>query len=316
MIQSDKKIVLFRRDFQRFTGGHLKVWHYFNHVLASERYAPRIAFTPDSKWDTANPWTGANQYISEWNPTAADVLFLAGKDWEAVSNPNTRQPVVNLIQHPRHANREDKLSGFLRNRAIRICVSQEVADAINATGKVNGPVFVIPNALETSGFPIIPDRTERPIQVLLCGFKAPDLAREIDRRLQADENVAVTPLLDWVPRADLLKRASEARIVVTLPRPVEGFYLPALEAMASGAIVICPDCVGNRGFCTDAVNCFRPAYQADAIVASIYQALALSSPDAEKMRDNARSTVAEHSLERERSSFLNILNRIEDIWRS
>jgi len=316
MTQSDKKIVLFRRDFQRFTGGHLKVWHYFNHVLASEAYAPRIAFTPDSKWDATNPWNGAKQYICDWNPNAADALFLAGKDWEAVSNLNAKQPVVNLIQHPRHANPDDKVSGFLRNRAIRICVSQQVADAINGTGKVNGPVFVIPNALDTSGFPMIPDQTERPIQVLLCGLKAPDLAREIDRRLQADENVAVTPLLDWVPRSEFLMRASQARIVVTLPRSLEGFYLPALEAMACGAIVICPDCVGNRDFCHDGANCFRPAYQADAIVGAIYRALALSPPDAEKMRDNARSTVAEHSLERERSSFFKMLGRLDEVWQS
>jgi len=86
--------------------------------------------------------------------------------------------------------------------------------------------------------------------------------------------------------------------------------------MACGAIVICPDCVGNRDFCHDGANCFRPAYQADAIVGAIYRALALSLPDAEKMRDNARSTVAEHSLERERSSFFKILERLDEVWQS
>ena len=35
--------------------------------------------------------------------------------------------------------------GYLSERAIRICVSQEVADAISATGRANGPILTIPN---------------------------------------------------------------------------------------------------------------------------------------------------------------------------
>src|SRR6185436_8595712 len=97
MSSINKRTVLFHRDFQRFTGGHLKVWHYFNHVLASEAYVPRIAFAENSQWDATNPWTNAKEYITDWNPHAADVLFLAGKDWEVVGTQNAKQPVVNLI---------------------------------------------------------------------------------------------------------------------------------------------------------------------------------------------------------------------------
>ena len=42
---------------------------------------------------------------------------------------------------------------------------------------------------------------------------------------------------------------ARARVTVLVPNPKEGFYLPALEAMALGTIVVCPDCVGNRSFC-------------------------------------------------------------------
>jgi GT2 family glycosyltransferase len=38
----------------------------------------------------------------------------------------------------------------------------------------------------------------------------------------------------------------------------EGFCLPALEAMATGAPVVCTDAHGNRDFCRDGENCLMP----------------------------------------------------------
>src|SRR5438552_2195391 len=81
------------------------------------------------------------------------ILFLAGTDWRGVpelDRSHFPKPIINLVQHPRHAEPNSELRNFLRNRAVRICVSQEVADAITATGEVNGPVFTIPNAIELS----------------------------------------------------------------------------------------------------------------------------------------------------------------------
>jgi len=39
----------------------------------------------------------------------------------------------------------------------------------------------------------------------------------------------------------------------------EGFCLPILEAMATGAAVVCTDAHGNRDFCVDGDNCLMPA---------------------------------------------------------
>lgn len=41
----------------------------------------------------------------------------------------------------------------------------------------------------------------------------------------------------------------------------EGFALPPLEAMASGAAVVCTDAHGNRDFCLDGINCLMPPSQ-------------------------------------------------------
>jgi GT2 family glycosyltransferase/glycosyltransferase involved in cell wall biosynthesis len=54
----------------------------------------------------------------------------------------------------------------------------------------------------------------------------------------------------------------------------EGFALPPLEAMATGAAVVCTDAHGNRDFCADGVNCLMPEANAGAVSAAIARLLA------------------------------------------
>ena len=54
----------------------------------------------------------------------------------------------------------------------------------------------------------------------------------------------------------------------------EGFALPPLEAMATGAAVVCTDAHGNRDFCVDGVNCLMPEPTARAVSAALARLLA------------------------------------------
>lgn len=121
--------------------------------------------------DATNPWSGVEPPpLEAWDPAGADMLFLAGLDWTAVPE-RTQVPTINLIQGTRYAARGDPRRGFLSRRAVRICVSGEVADAVRATGLVNGPLFTIENALDLDSFP--PSLAQRDIPVLLSGVKRP-----------------------------------------------------------------------------------------------------------------------------------------------
>jgi hypothetical protein len=308
-----KKLVLFHRDFRAFTGGHLKVWDYFNHVATSAAHEPRIAFSPGSKWDTTNPWFGSTSSVMDWKPDKADLLFLGGTDWRALPSADRAKfpkPILNLIQHPRHAEPGSELRAFLEHRAIRICVSGEVAEAINATGEVNGPVFVIPNGIDFEAIPQPPPT--RKIDIFISGFKAPELAREVYATLE-DKIPNTLCVTDRLPREEYLAHLNDSKIALVLPRPREGFFLPALEAMACGAIVVCPDCVGNRGFCENEVNCFRPNYDRDAIVSAAIATSRLTEVERTSMLERAQTTVRQHSLETERASFLKILAQVDDL---
>ena len=169
-------------------------------------------------------------------------------------------PIINLIQHVHHGDPGHPLSGFLRHRAIRICVSEEVRAAIEAVG-VNGPTVVIPNGIDQGDLPAVAAPAERPVDWLVCGLKddRSALARELARRLELEGGWGrVEMLTKLLPRAEFLAALARAGAVVLLPRATEGFYLPALEAMALGALVVCPDCVGNRSFCRDGDNALVP----------------------------------------------------------
>jgi GT2 family glycosyltransferase len=53
----------------------------------------------------------------------------------------------------------------------------------------------------------------------------------------------------------------------------EGFALPPLEAMATGAAVVCTDAHGNRDFCVDGENCLMPEPDVDAVCSALVRLL-------------------------------------------
>jgi glycosyltransferase involved in cell wall biosynthesis len=65
---------------------------------------------------------------------------------------------------------------------------------------------------------------------------------------------------------------NEATVLVQTSRH-EGFCLPPLEAMATGAAVICTDAHGNRDFCRDGVNCLMPEATVESVSGALERVL-------------------------------------------
>jgi glycosyltransferase involved in cell wall biosynthesis len=107
---------------------------------------------------------------------------------------------------------------------------------------------------------------------------------------------------------------ARARVTVHLPLRREGAYLPALESMALGSLVVCPDCVGNRSFCRDGETCLVPARRERAIAERALLALTASQPELQPILDGARREVAGRGLAGERARFLEILDRAAELW--
>ena len=309
------RVVLFHRKYRRFTGGHLKVWHYFNHVLSAPGFDARVHFDVNSSWDKSNPWVQTPDRVVEslngLNPAA---LFVAGRDWQRLDQLgilNRGIPVLNLIQHVRHGADWSIQSNFLDRKAIRLCVSEEVADAVAEAGS-HGPIVVIPNGVDV---PIVSldDLSPRPVDLLIAGLKQPAMATRAAAQL-AGTGRSIEVLTDAVLRSDFLDAMRRARVTLFLPNETEGFYLPALEGMALGTIVVCPDCVGNRSFCIPGVNAFRPAFQFDDLVHDTELALTMDETAAEALRRAAMETVSNYSLDTERLKFHDVLADLDALW--
>ena len=319
--------VWFYRDYARLSGGHVKHAHYFEHVSRMSGFAPQITFsgTPANETligERRRLWpAGAGSLAEGWDPTRRDVLFLAGVDWRYLAAngldglPNPR---INLVQHVRHAHDGTELHRYLAERAIRICVSQEVADAIAATGRVRGPILTIPNGIDLSPFESAeggsPTRFEaRPSAVTIAGYKRPALARELAERLDA-QGVEHRLLEEFIDRGEFLDLLADTRVVVCLPHAEEGFYLPALEAMALGCLVVTLDCVGNRSFCRHGGSCLIAAPDVDSLYAGVRKAIAMPTPERGRMHREGREVAARHSLGAERARFHAVLRDIDRLW--
>lgn len=310
-------LVLFHRNFQKLQGGHLKVFHYFQHVRSSPSHEARIRFTPDSVWDASNPWSALPETVlaADERPRA-DVLFLAGMDWRSLA-PERRagpsQPIINLIQYLPRTRRTGPLNEFLVHRAVRICVTPEIQGALESSGQVDGPIFTVPIGLDLEWLPAPRAAEERDLDCVVLAVKDRALGQPVAARLQA-AGCRVLLVAEPLARDELLGAMARARVTVHLPASVEGAYLPALESMALGAAVVCPDCVGNRSFCRDGDTCLVPERNERAIVAATLTLLQASPAELEPMLARGRAQSARHSLAAERARFLEILDRVEELW--
>ncbi len=312
--------VLFHRNHPRFSGGALKVWDYFNHILAFPGYSAYVRFGPSTAWDEGNPWMAArDRVLGPDDRVDADMHFLAGIDWlrlEESERPDSPRPIINYLAHVLHACPDDHLGryAFLSNKAIRICMSEQIEEAVLATGRVRGPTFTIPGSIDLQEVTGGRDGRERDLDLLVVANKRPRLGRRVALRMRRPGR-RVELIDNLVPRRDVLDAISRARVTVFLPNRKEGFFLPALEGMALGTVVVCPDCIGNRSFCLDGETCLRPDYSEDKIVAAAEGALAEASALGRMLEAGAR-TAREHDLNDERTKFHDIITRVDALWQS
>ncbi len=322
-----RRTIWFHRAFKGITGGEVKHSHYFDHVRQMRGFAPRVAFTggPLNEalakerrrlWPVGNINGGAG-----WTPSAGDVLFVAGTDWRylsAMSLDGTNHPRINLVQAVRHADPDTELWSYLPRRAIRICVSAEVADALAATGRPRGPIIAIPNSTDLPPWDW-GDQTPhsawaaRPRRIAIVGYKRPELAMAVSECL-ARRSIAHEAVMGFRHRGAFLGMLAETQVAVCLPNPTEGFYLPALEAMASGCVVVTLDAVGNRSFCHDGKNCIVARPDGESLAKAVAHTLRLSDAARDGLLAGAAETVAAHALQVERSRFHALLGDVDRLW--
>lgn len=301
--------ILFIRKFKKLSGGQIKVREYFEHCLQHPKLAPYVYFTPDSCYAQAPLWRDVppERIARELVPEAYDALFIAGKDWDLLPDDLQDVPIINLVQHVKHAEEGNARFAYLQRAAYRICVSPEVFAAISP--HANGPACVIPNGIALDLF--APKTEKRRNAILLWARKNPALGQRLHEALLA-RGYGSSLLVDYLPREKFAEALQRAEIFVALTNPTEGFYLPALEGMAGGCAVVCADAVGNRGFCVHEKTCLAPAWGDFQEHLRMIERLAQDDGLKQALRRDGAEQAQKFSLQNERARFYEFL--AEHVW--
>ena len=329
--KNNKRRLLFHRSWTKFnggtSGGQIKVRDAFNHALHSSTFQPFVYFGEETVWydNPGNVWTDLKeQGLSKWELQEGDMAFFSGHDWKVMDESIRKKPpipVINIAQ-PRQIMLPDARKGYLKHPAIRIAKSSIGKKILEDYG-VNGPVYYIPDAIDLSLLP--PPNPAPDLDVLIVGLKHPGMAKNLLRRLKRFNfwkfpkykfEIQIPPKLPT--RMDFIHLLNRAKIAVFLPldeeRGAEGFYLPALEGMALKKLVICPYAVGNIDFCIHGETCLQPEYNEDALYKAILTALSMSEDQKQQMIAKGFAMTDNHTLEKERTSILNLIHQADDIW--
>ena len=289
--------ILFVRRLRVFRGHHLKVFDYMAHAASVPWLRPRLYAGPESDQTLLARLTPSGvDRVEAIEP--ADIYFVSGFDWDVLDKfgiDTSAVPVVHLIQHFYAADPDDPRHRYLARPALRICVAPEISEAVAPLA--SGPVVTIANGIdvhEVAESGIAPES-----RVFIGGLKNPVAARAC-ADLLASAAAKIDLCDEALPRTEFLRRIRACEVAVLLPDPVEGFFLPALEAMALGSALVVPDCVGARSFCFADGNCLMPQFEPGAMASAALRLLRDKGLRT-RLQLEGRKTAAQFTLERERS---------------
>ena len=164
---------------------------------------------------------------------------------------------IHLLQNVRVANTafDNSYSYRLLSKPIyRICITQEVLDAVTPLVEGDAPLTLIPHGFDFDVFAREPGRKD-PIVISFNTFKngfGHEVAKALGPHPAISEFMVSERGISW---QQLEQNYKKSTIFLSTPLPEEGLYLPGLEAMAAGNVVVTPDAFGNRFYCDFDDNC-------------------------------------------------------------
>lgn len=119
---------------------------------------------------------------------------------------------------------------------------------------------------------------------------------------------AIRTTAAWTELRDLYHWAD---VFLSTPGPEEGLYLPGVEAMSAGCLVITPDAGGNMVYCVPGENCILvTAEDEEDYARSLRQVADMTPAELKRIRRQAYTAVEQFSLEIERQLFHAFLGRL------
>jgi hypothetical protein len=313
----------------RPVGGVIKIFDYVNHAL-SLGYEPVIAcpetFKPGlplfglSRFSHISPENGfLFTDLEKVTVGPHDLAFLSWPTHYEIVEPRlsrwTRhEQVIFIVQNVRHAN-PTFTGGYalrlLSRPMARIMTNDVVLEAVRPYLNETSMTEVIQLGNE-SGF-FAKERTGGfgdPVRVGYTTWKS-GVGDEVARMLSDDpgfEFRAIREPVGWEELKDLYQWSD---VFLATPLVEEGFYMPGLEAMAAGAVVISSDAGGNRAYCRFGENCVEVGFEdAKGYVGALKDLRGGGVEPIERLRRAGYETVGRHTLEHERERFGEFMQKL------
>lgn len=237
---------------------------------------------------------------------------------ERMSRWTAHEQVIHIVQNVRHSNPSFAQGYALRlltRPMSRIMTNDVVLEATRPYLNESSLTSVINLGHEAGFFSgTRSDGLHSPIRVAYTTWKS-KLGDQIAERVRRGslgskfEFAAVREHVSWQQLRELYQWAD---IFLATPNPEEGFYMPGLEAMEAGAIVVTPDVGGNMAYCEFGSNCIGVEFEnPDNYEDALYSLQNHEVSTLHSLRQNAYKSISNFTLENERQGFVNFLKSLE-----
>ena len=313
----------------RPVGGVVKIFDYVNHALSlgyepviacPESYKPGLPLFEIERFSHITPENGIR--FTDLDKVAVgphDLAFLSWPTHYQIVEPRfsrwTRhEQVIFIVQNVRWANPKWTNGYALRllsRPMARIMTNDVVLEAVRPYLNETSMTEVILLGNESSFF--AKERTggfEGTVKVGYTTWKS-GVGEEVARTLAEDSGFSFRAIRNPVGWRELKELYHWSDVFLATPLAEEGFYMPGLEAMAAGAIVISPDAGGNRAYCRFGENCVEVGLEeAGDYVEALKGLRGGPVEEIERLRRGGYEAVGRHTLEHERERFGEFMERL------
>lgn len=229
--------------------------------------------------------------------------------------------IIHIIQNTRHANpafQNGLALRMLSYRFSRISISKQVFDVIQPFVPANGCLHkLIIEGHNTAYFFKKRNGFDNPkeLRVGYTTWKS-EIGLEIESVLNGmvigDRKIVFKSIRTEAAWSDTKELYHWCDVFLACPLAQEGFYLPGLEALAAGCLLVIPNVEGNMAYCEFNKNCL-PVRLNDVMdyCEVIMSCAKLSDSEVRNLQHEGYETIKHHTLEHERREFLSVLKEIQ-----
>jgi glycosyltransferase involved in cell wall biosynthesis len=324
------KIIFYTPTFMP-AGGVIKIFDYINHAL-SLGYAIDVV-CPEKVCQTLPLFKMDNFYrlidnssvsflsLNEASIFLDDIVFFSlPVDFKHIEKklPSgfSRDRIIHIIQNVRHGN-INWLSGYgtklLPKFMSRIFINDLVKSACQPYLVSAHPSRVINLGHDIDYFSHKRKNilNNKKIRVGYTTWKS-DLGVKVEEYFDNNSNFefkSIRTPVDWNALKSLYTNID---IFIASPDPEEGFYLPGLEAMACGALVLCPNVGGNMAYMKFGVNALQVGFENLNSYIEQLEHVATNRCEYIKYIEHGYRTSSRFSLENEAKAFKGFLNNLNE----